>query len=267
MFREDGLAAALRGHGWSCIDFDCMNSVDDDLSNDEAWERIFEAINRGLIQFVWMGPPCTSFSPARRHQPGPRAVRDAANPRGLPRQHLTQAEVEQVRLANYLVVQCGRTATLAHEARVGFAIENPTPWDDPRCASMFDFHEIRELKVLPGVEFLDFDQCTMGAASAKPTRIVYYGIRISGWARHCDHEPQYHWCEYRNASGHPVGEWQWGAHPRIVGSKGLDGVWASRAAAAYPSKMNYAIALAISEATASPQQVNRKKVVLTARRR
>ena len=265
--RDDGLAAALRGHGWNCIDFDSVNSVDDDLANDEVWERIFEAIRRGLIQFVWMGPPCTSFSPARRHQPGPRAVRDAANPRGLPRQHLTQAEVEQVRLANYFVVQCGRAAVLAHECKVGFAIENPTPWNDPRCASMFDFQEIAGLRELPGVEFLDFDQCTMGAGSAKPTRIVYCGIQISGWSRQCDHRPRYHWCEYKDASGHPVGEWQWGAHPKMVRSRGLDGSWASKAAAAYPSDMNKAIAQAIKDATAKPQQLERKKVVLTARRK
>ena len=252
MTREDGLASALRGQGWHCIDFDVINSADDNLGNDEVWERIFEAITRGLVQFVWMGPPCTSFSAARRHKPGPRAVRDAANPRGFSRQYLTPAEVEQVRLANYFVVQCSRTAKLAHEKGVGFAIENPTPWDDPRCASMFDFQEMKDLRDLQGVHFLDFDQCTMGASSEKPTRIVYFGIQISGWSRQCDHQPQYHWCDYKDASGHPVGEWQWGAHPRMVKSRGLDGSWASKAAAAYPKDMNAAIASAVTNTARGP---------------
>ena len=250
--REDGLAAALRGRGWTCIDFDTRNSVEDDLGNDELWERIFVAIDKGHIHFVWMGPPCTSFSSARRHKPGPRAVRDAANPRGFAKDYLTPGEVEQVRLANYFVVQCCRTATLAHKAGIGFAIENPTPWDDPRCASMFYFQEFTDLFELKGVEFLDFDQCTMGATSVKPTRIVYFRIWIWGWSKKCDHPPCYHWCEYKDASGRFVGEWQWGAHPKLIKSRSLDGEWASKAAAEYPAEMNKAIALAITESLSAP---------------
>ena len=129
--RADGLAASLRGMGWTCIDLDNKYCKEDDLANDEIWERIFTAVTRGLIAFVWMGPPCTSFSPARRHKPGPRAVRDAAHPRGFPKDQLSPAEVEQVRLANYFVLQCCRIATVAQNKGVGSAFENPIPWDDP----------------------------------------------------------------------------------------------------------------------------------------
>jgi len=136
--------------GWTCIDLDNKYCKEDDLANDEIWERIFAAVTRGLIAFVWMGPPCTSFSPARRYKPGPRAVRDAAHPRGFPKDQLSPAEVEQVRLANYFVLQCCRIATVAQNKGVGSAFENPIPWDDPQCASMFHFEEFETVFDPPG---------------------------------------------------------------------------------------------------------------------
>ena len=259
--REDGLAAALRGMGWTCIDFDNKYAQGDDLANDEVWERIFAAVTRDLIAFVWMGPPCTSFSPARRHKPGPRAVRDAAHPRGFPKDQLTPAEVEQVRLANYFVVQCCRVATAAHGRWIGFAIENPIPWDDPQCASMFHFEEFEAVLTLQGVRFVDFDQCTQGAETVKPTRVVFLGIDIGHWEMRCDHPPCWQWCEFRDASGRHVWERQWTAHPRMIKARTMDGEWASKAAAAYPGKMNAAIARAIAANTRweQPTALQRKR--------
>ena len=52
-----------------------------------------------------------------------------------------------------------------------------------------------------------------------------------------------------DASGRYVGEQQWTAHPRMIKARTMDGEWASKAAAAYPGKMNAAIARAITANT------------------
>ena len=243
--RADGMAAFLYQQGWHCIDVDTVNDKDDDLANDAMWELIFAAVISGNVHFVWMGPPCTTFSPARRHDPGPKPVRDANHHRGFPKTWLSPAQVEEVRTANYFVVQCARLGELALAKEVSFAIENPQPWQSTECASMFDFEEMTALTRRPGVETTDFHQCMLGALTRKPTRVVHAGIDLSDLAGTCNH-PEKHWkCEYRDNNGKHVVEWQWASHPKLVCTRKADGSWASKAAAAYPAAMNAAIARAV----------------------
>ena len=232
--------------GWRCIDIDILNSPTDDLLNDEVWELVFEAVTQDLVAFVWMGPPCTTFSPARRHKPGPRPLRDASHPRGFPKEWLTPAEVEELRAGNYFALQCCRLATSARAVGVGFAIENPAPWWDSSCASMFDLEELWSLGKLAGVQTVEFHQCMFGALTAKPTRVLYWGAELACLGTKCTHPPSWMWCEYFNASGHPVKQRLWRAHPQLVKSRDAKGCWLSKAAAAYPAALNQAIAVAVA---------------------
>ena len=240
--REDGIRELLWEKGWWCIDVDTVNDAVDNLANDLVWEMVFQAINSGLISLVWMGPPCTSFSPARRHGPGPRAVRSATFPRGLPRAQLSDAEAEEVRRGNYYALQCVAAAALAAAANVMWAIENPEPWNSDESASMFDFTEFEALAATTGARTVDFDQCMHGAETVKPTRVLYWGFDLAGlWAR-CNHQPRWIWCEGKDASGRTIQESRWLSHPPLIKMRRPDGQWASKAAAAYPAGLNAAIA-------------------------
>eukprot|EP00969_Alexandrium_andersonii_P323712 14302671-Alexandrium_andersonii.AAC.1 len=75
-----------------------------------------------------MGTPCETFSRARTGPPGPRPLRDASHLYGLPKERLSPAEFEQVRLGAYFALQSLQLATACVDLGVGFAIENPEPF-------------------------------------------------------------------------------------------------------------------------------------------
>ena len=243
--RADGIAAFFRVEGWTCVDVDFINAPQEDLLNDALWELLFAAVRTDRVLFVWMGPPCTTFSPARRHGSGPKPVRDAEHWRGFPKQWLSPSEVEEVRAANYFVIQCARMATLLLDLGKGFAIENPKPWRSPECASMFDFEEIVELSRRPGVGSTDLHQCMYGAESAKPTRVLFGGMDLSSLRTVCNHPFKYWWCDYKDNDNKRVQEWQWARHPKLVRTRLDDGSWATKAAAAYPGPFNAAIVTSV----------------------
>ena len=261
--RGDGIAAMFEQAGWRCIDIDTVNGAADDLLNDALWEAIFAGVTTGVFQFVWMGPPCSTFSPARQHGAGPKPVRDAQHHRGFPKEWLKPPEIEEVRAANYYVIQCCRLGALALQAGCAWAIENPMPWTDRGCTSMFDFEEFIELMGRPGVKVVEFHQCMFGAETAKPTRVVHCGVDLASLEAWCNHPPKKWWCEYRDNWGKEVKEWQWAPHKKLVRSRDAKGVWASKAAAAYPGPMNAAVVAAVvasrEAALAVPQGSGRRE--------
>ena len=245
------MAAFFAQDGWTCIDVDNVNAPGDDLVNDALWEEIFAGVLEDKFHFIWMGPPCSSFSPARRYGPGPRPIRDAKHCRGFPKAWLSDAEVEELRVANYFVVQCCRLGALALSRKCGWAIENPTPWDEDECTSMFEFEEFVDLMQRPGVRTIEFSQCMIGADTNKPTRVVFFGIDLGRLKGDCAHRPRWWWCEHADNSGRRVEKWLWAPHPKLIKKRGPDGSWASKAAAAYPGRMNALVAKAVVEANST----------------
>ena len=121
---------------------------------------------------------------------------------------------------------------------IPWAIENPDPFGNP--VSLFNLPEWRQLAAMPGVRAWDFHQCHMGAETAKPTRILAWGLDLSSLLGSCSHPPRlWHYQDHR-------GRWRshWGPHPPIKGRRRKDGSMATKAAAAYPSEMNRRIAVA-----------------------
>eukprot|EP00969_Alexandrium_andersonii_P170253 7527961-Alexandrium_andersonii.AAC.1 len=74
-----------------------------------------------------MGAPRETFSRARTGPPGPRPLRDVGHLYGLPKERLSPAEYEQVRLGTYFALQSLQLATACVDLGVGSAIENPEP--------------------------------------------------------------------------------------------------------------------------------------------
>jgi hypothetical protein len=92
-----------------------------------------------------------------------------------------------------------------------------------------------------GAKDVDFDQCPLGAASRKPTRIRYFGgtfAELQGYE--CHHEAQY----WDMGEGKSV----WAPHKPLAGVKTTEGKWASSNAEAYPDALNIELALHIDNA-------------------
>lgn len=64
--REDGFAAALQARGWLCDEYDIVNGQEEDLASDHVWCYLLEKIRQGYYAALLAGPPCNSFSNARK---------------------------------------------------------------------------------------------------------------------------------------------------------------------------------------------------------
>ena len=182
MLREDG-RAHLQHLGWDCSDIDLVNKdvpgeseEIHDLSRASIWDQVQADIRAGQYQAVFFGTPCETASKARTGPPGPRPLRSAEFIYGLPRDQLTPAEHDQVKLGTYFALQTAATATIATELGIPWAIENPDPTGN--AVSLFNLPEWISLSRSPGVQQWDFHQCPMGSETAKPTRIISHSLSL-----------------------------------------------------------------------------------------
>ena len=67
--RVGGFSEAVTLLGGTCEDWDTVNGPEEDLGNDATWQRILRRIQTGEFQAVLAGPPCSTFSRARRVDP------------------------------------------------------------------------------------------------------------------------------------------------------------------------------------------------------
>ena len=205
-----------------------------DLADDTAWTHYNSAL--ATYSFVMIGVECKTLSRAGQNPGGPRPLRSKALPAGLPSHTLTQSEKDDLNTANYFITQCVRLAWRCLSLDIGFAIENPEPWD-PEAPSLWDLNNVAELCADTRVSIVDFDQCMWGSDSRKPTRIAYFKVDLSSLSRRCNHKP--HWLNVTNYKGHT--KKVWGPHPPLIRQK-QDGQFATKAAAAYPAHLNIQLA-------------------------
>ena len=238
--------------GWECDDFDLVNGPHQDLSRDDLWTQILVKIRQGYYSAVFMGPPCSTFSRAREKQPGPRPLRTKEMPYGLPRVQLTEKEQKELKLGNFFMLMAAAAFRTAVRANVPVLFENPEPVQGH--ATAFDFDELRAAAALPGVATICFDQCRLGAETAKPTRLLAWGMDLSGiQGLRCDHS----WKCWAWSDMHGRPRRSWGPHPPLAGRRRANGDFATKAAAAYPRRLNQALveaAIAASSLPPPPQQ-------------
>ncbi len=174
--RPDGIKAML---ALACIECECVDTenaqahlreqADSDLLAEDLWTRLRLRMQGGKYGIGILSPPCSTFSYLRGRGPGPRKVRSVEYPYGLP--DLTIAEKEEVRRSNYFTINAMGMAKLAAEVGAGFLFEQPEPFR-PEEATAFNLTEYADLKAMAKPIECDFDQCTLGAETTKPTRVV-----------------------------------------------------------------------------------------------
>ena len=249
----DGIQSFLKQSGVHCLDMDIANvgangelKEHNDLASDHLWEIILGDIRTDRVKALWFGTPCTTFSRAREVRPGPPPLRNLDHPYGLPKSSLTLQQHEQVRIGTFYALKTAEAATAAHNRGIPWAIENPEPWEGH--ISMWLLPEFMALASLPGVQTVNFDQCTIGAETTKPTRVLYFKVPLDSLHKRCQHPKR--WWEYQDFSG--KSQRRWGAHPPLARRVREDGTPATAAAAVYPGELNRALAGALALAVGTP---------------
>ena len=110
-----------------------------------------------------------------------------------------------------------------------------------RAVTLFDLDCFAPLVQQDDFKLVEFDQCTLGATTKKPTMILYANApMLSDLAGGCNH-PMQRFVD--DASGAVY----FAPHQRTLGKKSADGSYMTKDAARYPYEMNVALAEAITE--------------------
>ena len=139
-------------------------------------------IESGQIVGAGGGPPCETFSAARFQDDGPRALRSADFPWGLPA--LKPWEWRQVLIGTRLLhFMLDMMLRLARGGGCGFCEHPQYPtWLLSKCpASIWSHPAVRALRLLRCIGITSFDQCVFGAEAVKPTAVMH--LRLPGFRR------------------------------------------------------------------------------------
>lgn len=246
--REDGLAAYLKAVGIDTEERDIVNIhvTEQDLLDDAVWERLKVRIKNGEFSFKFSGPPCRTFSASRAHQPGPPVLRDGEHIYGFPksqrRRGLEPRHYEQIRCDNLLAERVAEACFLMHEQGLGYAVEQPTPFNG--AVTMFAFESFKILLRL-GARMVYFDQCMYNGLTKKPTSVLFGNSEFKSLAARCNHLDE---LQFRKD-----GSTYWAPHPNFVGKKKPDGTYATQDLAAYPGKLNCSFATNINASIRNPK--------------
>eukprot|EP00438_Fugacium_kawagutii_P022544 Skav206054 [mRNA] locus=scaffold587:310380:319699:- [translate_table: standard] len=182
-----------------------------DLAKHSSSSWWLERVRSGQVVAAGGGPPCETFTAARYAEDGPRPVRSAAYPYGLP--NLTAKEWKQVKVGTALVhFLLELLLELAWRGGCGWCEHPQWPvWLAKRCpASIWALKAVRLLKQFNCTNFVSFDQCVVGAVGLKPTTLLLVRLPAvrdrllsRGCSGRCNHGP--------------------GAHPRLLGHDALGG--------------------------------------------
>ena len=220
-----------------------------DLSKTELWDKLFQDIDKGLVDVLLLSPPCNTFSRARHHfrQGGPRPLRSAAWPLGFPWLRVQDQEVVQT--ANFFIFQCMEAAKRMHAKQKFFWWEHPEDLGKTKAgdlpASIWQLQGLRELVETTGASSWAIHQCIFGAMTSKPTRLI---SNLPNCLQHGVHWPVFDDGGFYSG---PLGACPHDAHPPLLGFNVELQKWNTADSAAYPEGMCKAIALDIISALQS----------------
>lgn len=197
-----------------------------DLRDDAVYKRLVRQVRTGKVRWLHGGPPCKTFSRARRTDRHGRveALRSDRYPGGMP-----GCQTQLVMDGNLLARRMASLARAVQRAGGWWSIENPAK------SYLWEFGPIRTLRKLPGVQFIIGDQCCFGGQYRKPTGWLGNAPFLPVLGRTCPGPP-----------AHP-------AHPVLQGRAVTpDGraCWLTELAAEYPEGLCNQVAKAYDESFA-----------------
>ena len=215
----------------------CMQRKSGDLATPHACRWWKDRVLSGQVVAAGGGPPCETFTVARQYEGGPRPLRSASQPLGLP--GLTLKEWCQLRISDRLLrFLLDILVTLAVTGMSGF-LEHPqfpTWCTRGHPASIWAMAALKHLKRLNCFTVVSFDQCVVGAVSKKPTTLLLLRmpevrdqLMLRGIYGRCNHPA--------------------GAHAALIGRE-QDGTFNTAKAKVYPYGLNRLLGTAMFRAAA-----------------
>ena len=158
------------------------------LLEDVDVEKIIGDLRAGRVFFIWMAPPCGTFSKAREIPISkaakangvrePRPLRSASCPWGLP--NLSAFEQSKVVCANILTRNTATIALAAYDANVPFVIENPP------ASHLWAMPCMQDVAELPGAFSTTFQACMYGGRRDKRTKLLATWGPAKNFCKMCD---------------------------------------------------------------------------------
>ena len=183
------------------------------LSSDAVWNDIIAQIKAGKFDALLAGPPCNSFTNARKDDGmGPMPLRGPTGDDRYGLKNLDPKDAEKVKTGTLLALRAHEASTLFHGQEKPFILEQPKWKRDDTSVSMFNLDEYQDLLSLPGVRTEELVQCEYGAETSKPTTLIVGHVDETGFKRICTHAAR----RWRRPS---TGERHWGAHPPLKGKE------------------------------------------------
>ena len=200
-----------------------------DLSRRRAQRVVRGWLRGGLLQGVWLGMPCSSWSRARNRPNGPPALRDAGHLLGLP--NLSSGDSLKVAVGNRLAQFSFSLFLECAQRGIPAAIENPsTSWV---WQTRLALHAARQ----PNVKVVDFDFCAFGTAWRKRTRVMYVHLNLDVLSR----------CK---CTGRGLCSFSHQPHRALEGKTPSGAFW-TKIAEPYPPRLSSALAKAYRESRMS----------------
>ena len=163
-----------------------------DLSTDADHQKLFALLQDTAVVFVWLGPPCGTFTRSREIPLPKWTSADSANcrplrngdfPTGLP--GLQVAEQAKVIKDNILARVCADVCSWCLRNGVEFAIENPR-------SSWFWRHPfVGNVCADSSVILVQFQMCMFGASRDQWLQLATNVPALSSLARICDHSHEH----------------------------------------------------------------------------
>ena len=229
-----------------------------DLLSDEIWLPLLRRVKNGEFTYLFLSPPCETFSRAPwSNSHGPAPLRSADWPEGFP--WLRGSNKVRVETGTELVRRCLHMVSVAHEAKVHWLWEHPedlgpTPRGCP--ASVWSWQESRSLFDRLQVSTVALYQCAFGEDYRKPTRLAgtwanLPALGFSGW-------PQFNGLRYVGPLPKKCGH----QHPSLIG---LDsgGQFRTKPTAAYGQALCKALAQSMLATPPSTSSVSSGQWVAT----
>ena len=235
--RPYSLRDALQRLGCRVDTYELLDGPEQDLSKPSVQSIVLAGVSAGVWDGVFMAPPCASFCPALL--PRLRSLTEVEGIRPVPARWTSYLAKH-----NALVAFVAKVATAADARGVFWAIENPASrrggwawWPEQADApSLWDMPEIVELRRATKAARRTFAQCQFGSEYQKYTSIM---VAARGEA------------ELKRAFGAARCSCldQGLKHAKVAAGADEFGASLSAPSAAYPPKLNFAIAEMLDRAT------------------
>ena len=178
---EGGLTKALNAAGICAVGLDVKIHESHDIMNSGTRQIILDAFRGGKIQYVHLGIPCNTHSPARYPK-----LRSKLCPRGLT--GLADRDANILQYANDLTDNLIHLGRQALEQGAVISIENP------RASTLWSYDLLLSLEADYDSDVHDLHMWMFGEPYLKPTRVQTFGrsgfLQLGGLNRQClgEHE-------------------------------------------------------------------------------